>query len=1186
MTYSLFKSLACSIPFLLLAGAHARTIDPDRALTQFPHQVWKVEDGLPQNSIQAILQTRDGYIWLGTQEGLVRFDGVLFTVFNKRSVKALKSNYILTLFEDSRGNLWIGTNGGGLTRYKGNRFQTFTRTDGLSGNIVLALTETPDGALWIGTKSGGLSRYKNGVFTTYQLGKTLSKPTVLSLHRDTRGTLWIGTDKAGLYRLSQDRIELFPAPLKDCMIVALCESPTGSLWIGTYDHGLFELTINRPDTILEKIAIQDIHVLSLLKDKADVLWIGTDGKGLIRYRNGVFDSYTSSEGLSNNVVLSIFEDREGSLWIGTNSGGLNRLKEGKFLAYSSREGLSSDFCNVVLEDSRGRLWIGTENGLNILEHGVIKTIAIGNGLRGTRILSLCEDTRGALWIGTNGSGLIRFNKGVFKTFTTADGLTSDIVLSILQDYHGDLWVGTTNGGLTRYHNGRFTPYKIGNGEFDDDVWALHEDKQRRLWIGTNGSGLVQYQNGRFNALTTSDGLSNDHVLCLYDDADGNLWIGTSGGGLNRYRDGVFTSYTTEQGLFNDVIYAILEDHEGKLWMSSNMGVFSVRKTDLALFDKGKLDEIPCTSYGIEDGMRSRECNGGNQPAGWKARNGVLWFATIEGVAGIDPANIPMNTCPPMLALEQVFINGSPVDPHKPITLPAGSGDLEFHYAALSFLNPSKVRYAYMLEGFDDGWVQAQDRRIAYYTNIPPGEYVFKVKARNEDGVQSRKSAILSFYLEPPFYQKWWFFTIFGLAVGFTGLAGYRIRIRTLINRTEALERTVSERTAEIERAYSRLEELNNQLEMRVRERTLELEKEKNKLAQAEERFRTSVETLLDGFAIFSAIRDDNGNIVDFRYEYINTAGCRLFRLLRENVIGNTLLNMKPEPLDQQMFPQYVSVVETGIHFNTELRRKSTTGKKSGDINMDIDIRASKFGDGLVVTWRDISERKEAEERITRSTSQLRTLTRRLAEMEETERKQLASELHDRVSQSLTALNINLNLIHNQISGFATKQVLDRMNDALELVEETTRRIRNLMSDLRPQVLDDYGLMAALRWYCEQFSLRTGIVVHLEGLEPHPRLQPATETALFRITQEALTNVARHAHAKTATVRVDDRGNRLHLHIVDDGCGFDPASPPKSENRPRWGLIIMQERALAVGGILQINSIPGQGTTILVIVEKK
>ncbi len=1186
MTRSIRTRLVCGVFSLLLFSTPARAIDPDRALTQFPHEVWKVEDGLPQNSIQAILQTRDGYLWLGTQEGLVRFDGVRFAVFNKRSVKALKSNYILTLFEDSHGNLWIGTNGGGLTRYKDNRFQTFTRKEGLGGNIVLALTETPDGSLWIGTKSGGVSRFTNGVFATYRIEETISQPTVLSLCSDSYGNLWIGTDKGGLYHLSQNRLELFPAPLQDYMIVAISESRTGNLWVGTYDHGLFELTINPEDTILKAIAFQDIHVLSLFEDRAGVLWIGSDGKGLIRYRNGIFDSYTSKEGLSNDVVLSILEDREGSLWVGTNSGGLNRLKEGKFLSYSRREGLSSDFCNVVLEDSQGRLWIGTENGLNVLDHGVIKTLTSGNGLHGKRIISLCEDNNGALWIGTNGSGLIRYDKGSFHTFTTADGLPSDIILSILQDHNGDLWIGTTGGGLTRYHGGRFTPYKIGRGGSDDDVWAILEDKQHTLWIGTNGGGLIQYRNGRFKVLTTRDGLSNDHVLCLYDDTDGNLWIGTSGGGLNRYRDGSITSYTTNQGLFNDVIYAILEDDGGKLWMSSNMGIFSVRKTDLSLFDRRKLDEIPCVSYGIEDGMRSRECNGGNQPAGWRAHDGVLWFATIEGVAGINPANMPINTYPPMLTLQKVYINGAPLDTHKPIEVPVGSGDLEFHYAALSFLNPSKVRYAYMLEGFDEGWVQAQDRRIAYYTNIPPGEYVFKVKARNEDGIPSRQSAILALYLEPPFYQKWWFFTLVVLVIGFTALTGYRIRIRTLVNRTESLERTVSERTAEIERAYSRLEELNNQLEMHVRERTLELEKEKNKLAQAEERFRTSVETLLDGFAIFSAIRDASGTIVDFRYEYINTAGCRIFRLSGENVIGNTLLNIKPEPLDQQMFSQYVSVVESGIHFNTELRRTSPGGSASGNNHLDIDIRASKFGDGLVVTWRDISERKKAEERITRSTSQLRTLTRRLAEMEETERKQLASELHDRVSQSLTALNINLNLIHNQIARFATKQVIDRMKDALELVEETTRRIRNLMSDLRPQVLDDYGLMAALRWYCEQFSLRTGIVVRLEGSEPQPRLRPATETALFRITQEALTNVARHANAKTAIVRVEDEKDRIHVRIIDDGCGFDSSSPPKSENRPRWGLIIMQERALAVGGILQIDSHPGQGTAILIEVEKK
>ena len=1186
MTRSFTKTLVSGICGLLLLSAPAQAIDPNRALTQFPHQVWKVEDGLPQNSIQTILQTRDGYLWLGTQEGLVRFDGVHFTVFNKRSVKALKSNYILTLFEDNRGNLWIGTNGGGLTRYHDGTFRTFTREDGLSSNIVLALAEGRDGSLWIGTKYGGLSRYNDGAFASYDFGKGVPNPTVLSLCYDSRGTLWIGTDKSGLYRFSRNRVEHVPSPLDDFIIVAIRESRTGRLWIGTYEHGLFKVDGDHQDLIPERFIMPDLHILSLFEDRSGVLWIGTDGKGLVRYHREVFDSFTSSEGLSNDVVLSIFEDREGSLWIGTNSGGLNRLKEGKFLAYSSREGLSSDFCNVVLEDREGRLWIGTEGGLNILDHGAIKTITIPDGSPRKRILSLCEDVHGALWIGTNGEGLVRYYGGKFQTFTTADGLTSNIVLSILEDHDGNMWIGTTKGGLTRYRNGRFMTFRIGNGKASDDIWALHEDKNNALWIGTNGSGLVRYQNGRFTVLTTSNGLSNNHVFSIHEDTNGDLWIGTSGGGLNRYHNGTFTSYTTEQGLFNDVIYAILEDESGGLWMSSNMGIFTVQKTDLSLYDEGKLEEIPFVSYGIEDGMRSRECNGGNQPAAWKTRDGIMWFATINGIAGVNPASVPENTCPPLLALEKVYVNGTPIDMFGPVEFPAGSGELEFHYTALSFLNPSKVRFTYILEGFDERWVDAKDRRIAYYTNIPPGTYVFKVKARNEDGVQSRESATLGFYLAPPFYKKWWFLTLLSLVIGSIALAGYRIRIRTLVRRAESLERTVSKRTAEIKQAYTQLEELNNQLELRVHERTRELEEEKNKLFQAEERFRTSVETLLDGFAIFSSIYNNKGDIIDFRYEYINSAGCRIFHLSREHVVGNTLLNLKPEPLDKRLFSQYTSVVKTGMHFKTELRRNSSAMEVSGDGDMHIDIRASKFRNGLVVTWRDISERKRAEEEITRSTSQLRTLTRRLAEMEETERKQLASELHDRVSQSLTALNINLNLIRNQIVHYADREVMNRMHNALELVEETTRRIRNLMSDLRPQVLDDYGLMAALRWYCEQFSFRTGIEVYLEGSEPHSRLQPATETALFRITQEALTNVARHAGAETAVVRVKETKDRVHLYIIDNGNGFDPSSPPKSDNRPRWGLIIMEERALAVGGILKVNSRPGQGTTILIDVAKK
>jgi len=723
----------------------AWALDPDKTITQYVHDVWQVEDGLPQSTITAILQTRDGYIWLGTQEGLVRFDGVRFTVFDKKNTKNIKDSHILTLFEDHEGSLWIGTYGGGLNRLKDKEFTAYTTKEGLSDNMVWSICEDGKGSIWIGTYSGGLNRLRDGKFTAYTTKDGLSNDFVRSIYEDREGSLWIGTGE-GLNRLRDGKFTAYTTKdgLSNDMVWSIYEDRNGSLWIGTYSGGLNRFKDGKFTAFTTKEGLSDDIVKSIYEDREGSIWIGTEGGGLNRLRDGKFTVYTTKEGLSNDFVKSIYEDREGSLWIGTDGGGLNRLKDDKFTVYTTKEGLSSDLVKSIYEDREGSLWIGTGEGLN------------------------------------------RLKDGKFTVYTTKEGLSNDMVWSIYEDRKGSLWIGTWRGGLNRLRDGKFTAYTTKDGLSNDMVRSIYEDREGSLWIGTDGGGLNRLRDGKFTVYSTKEGLSNDLVRSIYEDGEGSLWIGTRGGGLNRLKDGKFTAYTTKEGLFDDSVWQILEDGKGNLWMSCNNGIFRVSMRELNDFAEGKISSINSISYGEPDGMMSKECNGGFQPAGWKSRDGKLWFPTIRGVVMINPENIRTNKLPPPVLIEHVIIDNRSFAASGVIQISPGNKDFEFHYTGLSFLVPERVKFKYKLEGWNKEWIDAGTRRTAYYTNIPPGSYCFRVIACNNDGIWNEEGASLKIIVPPPFWQIWWFRVLLILSILSAAIFIYKLRTRAIRRRNEEL----------------------------------------------------------------------------------------------------------------------------------------------------------------------------------------------------------------------------------------------------------------------------------------------------------------------------------------------------------------------------------------------------------------
>ena len=770
-----------------LGGSPSFALDPSRDLSQYGRDTWRIEQGMPQDTVEAITQTADGYLWVGTQRGLARFDGVGFTLFTKGHPAAFRSGAIDSLLPDPDGGLWITTDGGGLLHHGNGRFEAVEPRR--IPSRLRALLLDPDGTLWIGTNQAGLLRLGNG-----PVPRELAGQTVSSLQRGRDGSLWVGTG-SGLFHLDAGRVLRFTVQegLPDDRVNDVHEASDGRLWIGTA-RGLAVMSggrIGRPDLP----GLGDEDILALLEDSDRNLWIGTR-HGLGRLRNGRFETVPPTDDLGGESVQELFEDREGSLWIGTGSGGLHRLKDVAFTGYGRAEGLSGSPARAVYEDRSGRIWIGSDGGLDFMRDGRAVPFAGPPDLRDEVVRALTEDREGSFWIGTY-RGLYRIRDRRATLFTTRDGLSDDRILTLLEDRGGALWIGTYQG-LTRFGDGKMTVYSRAQGLLDDRIFALHQDRGGTLWIGTK-EGLYRFRNGRIETvLPRADG-----VFSFLEDADGTLWIG-AGAGLLRHRNGTFTSFTEADGLPEGGVFLALDDRLGNLWVC-NKGLLRLRRQDLERPAAERRGPIPSRAFGAEDGMPSPECSGVGRPSGMRSRDGRLWFATARGAAVVHPGHLPFNRLPPPVVVEAIHAGERSFPAAGEIRLPPGTDRFQVRFAALSFVDPSKVLFRYKLEGFDPDWVEGGRRRgAADYTNLPPGEYIFRVAACNDDGVWS-KAVSLPIRVEPQLWQRAWFVTLALVAGLLSFIGAVRLRDRALHRRERALAALVEERTRGAETAKQEAE---------------------------------------------------------------------------------------------------------------------------------------------------------------------------------------------------------------------------------------------------------------------------------------------------------------------------------------------------------------------------------------------
>jgi signal transduction histidine kinase/ligand-binding sensor domain-containing protein len=752
---------------------------------EYSADFWTTDEGLPQNQVRSILQTRDGYIWLTTNDGLVRFDGVRFRVFGKGNTTGVESNRFNSLHEDADGGLWAGTEDGGLTRYTSGRFQSFTTAQGLPNNIVRGVWDDEASGLLVGTV-GGLARWRRDDPQHLVSLRLEGAPPVTAGSFSNTGSFWVSVPGQVL-RFTATTRETFIPPSEaraDFAAIAVHED-AGNVWAGARDGRLFRFDQHSWIIYGEKEGLPGRRITTIYKDRSGRLWVGTLGSGLYMFEGDRFVAYLAADGTDSEAVECVYEDREGTIWLGTRNRGLARLRVKPVTTYGKRDQLSSDNVYTVHEDSAGRVWIGTwPGGLNMIVKGVVTDYTRKLGRRLTYVTALHEDRQGRLWVGNlHGVGWLKDDR--FTDMSDQLGVSGSAVQVIQEDRAGMLWIGT-NRGLVRFDGAQLTRYTTRDGLPGENIKDILQSATGALWIASYGGLARLNDDGKsFVAVTEREGLSSNHVRTLYEDADGKLWVGTYDGGLNVLRDGhVLARLTTAEGLFSDGIFRILEDSAKNFWMSTNRGIFRIARSELDQFAAGQITRVTSVAYGRADGMASAECNGGHQPAGWRTRDGKLWFPTQAGVAVIDPQSITLNSLAPAVVIEGALLDrvSSSLTPELRVT--PDRENVEISYTGLSFVKPEQVRFRYRLEGVDSDWVEAGTRRVAYYSHLPPGSYSFKVTAANSDGVWNTQGASMQVVVVPPFYRTWWFLTLCVVSIVSAAVVFYERRVARLRNERE------------------------------------------------------------------------------------------------------------------------------------------------------------------------------------------------------------------------------------------------------------------------------------------------------------------------------------------------------------------------------------------------------------------
>jgi ligand-binding sensor domain-containing protein/signal transduction histidine kinase len=711
---------------------------------------WSVEEGLPVNAPTSVIQTRDGYLWIATWAGIVRFDGVRFTTIADN----LPNDHARALLEDADGSVWVGLSGAGIARWRPGGFELVTPAQGLAGADVRALA-LDGGRIWVATESG-VSVLDAGRVTTWRTRDGLPSDVINGLSRGQRGGVWIAT-AGGLCQAIGVEVQCRSHP-RAGTLNAVFESRDGQLWVGT-ERGLLSGAASLDaELACRGDCFSRRSVTTLMEARDGGLWIGFGDGGVAHRRDGVETRYGTADGLPDGgPVEALVEDEEGSVWVAILNGGLARLRSKRVAMLTTADGLPAKVTGSIVQDASGTIWVGAACGpVSELRNGRFYARFVEHTKDAcASVLWAARD--GSLWIGTHNRGLFRWHGGRMEHLGTQDGLSDMDICGLFEDRDGVIWIGTTVGGLHSYTNGRLSRrFGPEDGVATGILASFAQDRDGRLWIGSNGNGLSVYEDGRFRRLADDEGPPSRSISGLLIDSRGDLWVGTASHGLFRRRDGRYEPFGVAQGLSHRLVALMIEDGDGTLWVSTGRGISRLtrdRIDDVAAGRRANLDPI---ILGRGDGLLNVEGSGGGfDPSGLRDRDGSLWFSTIDGIAVIDPAAFPLNTVAPRVNVESVSLAGRPAVPNAYgiVEVPAGTATIELAYTAFSFLSPQQVRFRTRLRGVDDDWQEVGGRRVAYYTRLPPGNYNFEVQATNGDGLGSPRPAMMRLVVAPFWWER-------------------------------------------------------------------------------------------------------------------------------------------------------------------------------------------------------------------------------------------------------------------------------------------------------------------------------------------------------------------------------------------------------------------------------------------------